>query len=65
MLEKISLTDRQYENLAKGLAFGVGAGIILGAIVGNVALGFAAGGVIGIIGSLCYSYFTKARNSSK
>lgn len=56
MLDKFSLTDKECENLAKGIAIGVGFGVIVGAIIGNIALTFSAGGVFGIIGSLIYSF---------
>ena len=49
MLEKISITEKQWDNLAKGIAVGTGLGIIIGAIVGQIVLLFSAGGVIGII----------------
>lgn len=55
MLEKIMLTDKEYENLAKGIAIGVGIGTIVGTILDNAVFFFAAGGVAGIIGSLIYS----------
>ncbi|AOR24693.1 hypothetical protein [Clostridium taeniosporum] len=55
MLEKIMLTDKEYENLAKGIAIGVGVGIIIGTIFDNTVLFFAAGGVLGIVSSLIYS----------
>lgn len=55
MLEKIMLSDKEYENLAKGIAIGVGIGIIIGTIFDNAVFFFAAGGVLGIIGSLIYS----------
>ena len=54
VLDKLSLTDKECEYLAKGIAIGVGCGVFVGAIVGNVALTFSIGGVAGIIGS----YFT-------
>lgn len=59
MLEKFSLTDKECENLAKGIAIGVGCGILVGVVIGNITLTFAAGGVIGIIGSLIYSSYEK------
>lgn len=65
MLEKISLNEKQYDNLTKGLAIGVGLGIFIGTFTGNVVLTFAAGGVIGIIGSLIYSYFSKTQKAPK
>lgn len=63
LLEKISLTDKECEYLAKGIAFGVGIGVMIGAIVGNVALTFSIGGVIGILCALGYSW--KKRRSTK
>lgn len=65
MLDKISLDDKEYDNLTKGLAGGVGVGILVGTFIGNVTLAFAAGGVIGIVGSLIYSYFTHTHKTSK
>ena len=59
MLEKMCLTDKEYEYLAKGIAIGTGSGIFIGAIVGNVSMVFAIGGVIGIIGALIYSWYKK------
>ena len=59
MIDKISLTDKQCENLAKGIAIGVGVGVLTGVIIGDVTLAFAAGGVLGIIGSLIYSAYEK------
>ena len=63
MVEKIMLSDKDYEYLTKGLAGGVGIGIIIGAIA--EILGFAAGGVIGIILSFVYSYYRKAKSHKK
>lgn len=62
MLEKISLTDKECENLAKGIAIGVSCGVLIGTLVGNITLTFAAGGVIGIIGSLIYSSYEKHKS---
>ncbi|AYE34177.1 hypothetical protein [Clostridium septicum] len=49
MLEKLSLSDEEYDYLAKCIAIGVGIGTFVGSLIGNVILGFAAGGVIGIV----------------
>ena len=65
MLEKISLTDKEYEYLAKGIAIGVGCGVLIGAIIGNVALTFSIGGVAGILGSLFYSWYEKKKNKDR
>lgn len=59
MLDKLCLTDKECEYLAKGIAIGVGSGVFIGAIVGNVALTFSIGGVLGILGSLFYSWHKK------
>jgi len=62
MLEKFSLSEKEYENVAKGIAGGVGIGTLIGLIIGNVTLWFAIGGVLGIISSLIYSFFEKHTN---
>lgn len=59
MLEKFSLSEQEYENVAKGIVGGVGIGTLIGLIIGTVTLWFAIGGVLGIISSLIYSFFEK------
>jgi hypothetical protein len=59
IIEKISLTDKENEHLAKGIAIGVGLGVVLGIIIDNITLGFSFGGVIGIVASLGYSFLQK------
>ena len=54
MIEKIILSDQDYEYLTKGIASGIGIGTLVGLLLENVILGFASGGVIGIILSLIY-----------
>ena len=61
MLDKLSLTDKENDLLAKGIAIGVGVGILVGALLNYVALGFAAGGVGGILVSLIYSFYLRMR----
>lgn len=61
MLEKLSLSDQEYDNMVKGIAIGVGLGILIGAILENVTFYFALGGVIGIIVSLIYSKYSKLK----
>lgn len=61
MIEKLSLSDKDFEYVTKGIAFGVAGGIIVGAIVGNVSLIFSFGGVIGIISGLSYSTYKKIK----
>lgn len=65
MLDKLSLTDKECEYLAKGIAIGVGCGVLVGAVVGNVALTFSIGGVLGIIGSVIYSWIERGKNKAK
>lgn len=65
MIEKIILSDQDYEYLTKGIASGVGIGTIVGLLLGNVILGFASGGVIGIILSFIYSYYKKVTKNKK
>ena len=59
MLDKISLSEKECENIAKGIAWGVGIGILIGLVIGNVTLWFAMGGVVGVISSLVYSFFAR------
>ena len=61
MLEKIILSDQEFEYLTKGIAFGVGIGTLIGLLLENAILGFSFGGVSGII-SLIYSHYKKATN---
>lgn len=61
MLEKIGLTEKENEYLAKGIACGSGLGIFSGAIFGDVGMGLAAGGVIGILVSLIVSLYRRKK----
>ncbi|MEN8079326.1 hypothetical protein ABFP60_20425 [Clostridioides difficile] len=65
MVEKIILSDKDYEYLTKGIASGVGIGTLIGLLLEDIVLGFAAGGVIGIIASFIYSYYKKIKNEKK
>lgn len=65
MLEKIEITEEDYECLAKGIAIGVGIGVLVGAFTGNITFTFALGGVIGILLSLGCSFFKKYKKGSK
>lgn len=60
-LEKMILSDKDYEYLTKGIAIGVGTGVLIGTIVGNVTLTFAAGGVIGILSAFIYSIYKRKK----
>ena len=62
MLEKFMLSDKDYEYLTKGIAWGVGSGIIIGIIIANVILGFALGVVLGIICGCIYSYYRRIKD---
>lgn len=65
MLDKLVLSDKDYEYLTKGIAGGVGIGILLGVIVGNITLTFAAGGVIGTILAVIYLYYKKSKKQNE
>ena len=59
MFEKLNLSDKECDNIIKGVAYGVGIGILIGSLLNKVAFFFAAGGVIGIVLSLAYSFFVR------
>ena len=63
MVEKIMLSDKEYEYLTKGIAIGVG--IVSGMVLEDIVLGFSAGGVIGIIVSFVYSYYKRLKKHKK
>ena len=65
MIEKIILSEQDYEYLTKGIAIGFGIGTLVGLLLENVILGFASGGVIGIILSLIYSCYKKVKKNKK
>ena len=65
MIEKIILSEQDYEYLTKGIAIGVGIGTLVGLLLENVILSFASGGVIGIILSLIYSCYKKVKKNKK
>ena len=62
MLEKIKITEEDYECLAKGIASGVGIGVLVGIFTGNITFTFALGGVIGILVSLGCSSLKKIKS---
>lgn len=64
MLDKLSLTDKECENLAKGIAIGAGLGTLIGIIIDNVTFAFSFGGVVGIIGSLIYSTYIRYKKKA-
>ena len=61
MLEKLALSDDDYEYLTKGIAAGVGIGILVGAFIGNIILTFAAGGLLGVFVGSLYSFYKKVK----
>lgn len=65
MLLNLQLSDKETENLFKGIAIGSGAGIVLGAIVNNVGLLFAAGAVAGVLSSVIYSFYLRYKKNIK
>lgn len=56
-MEKIILSDEDFNYLAKGLAMGAGIGIFLGLFIDNMILSFSGCSIIGIIISLIYSKY--------
>ncbi|MPQ42657.1 hypothetical protein [Clostridium tarantellae] len=65
MWDKLALTDKENEHLTMSIAVGVAIGLMGGAFFSQAQLGFALGGVIGVITSLAYSChkrFKKAKN---
>ncbi|MDZ5000938.1 hypothetical protein GNF79_18115 [Clostridium perfringens] len=62
MLEKLILSDEDYDYLAKGIALGAGVGILMGFFIDNIILTFSACSVVGIICSLGYSFYKKSKH---
>lgn len=62
MLEKLILSDEDYDYLAKGIVIGAGIGILLGLFIDNIILTFSGGSVVGIILSLGYSFYRKSKS---
>ncbi|MGL5245068.1 MAG: hypothetical protein ACRC7R_07855 [Sarcina sp.] len=56
MWDKLILTDKENEHLTISIAAGVAIGVMGGAFFSQAQLGFALGGVIGILTSLVYTY---------
>ncbi|WP_195989170.1 hypothetical protein [Clostridium sp. D53t1_180928_C8] len=63
MFKKLMLSEKDYEYLTKGIAFGVGIGVIVGIIFNDINFFFALGGVIGIVIASIYSLIKKVRES--
>lgn len=64
-MEKLILSDEDYDYLAKGIALGAGIGILLGFFIDNIILTFSAGSVIGIISALGYSFYKKLKRRQR
>lgn len=62
-LEKIILSEKDYEYLTKGIAAGVGIGIIVGVITEEIVLFFALGGVTGILAASIISIIKKSKGN--
>ncbi|MCR1953085.1 MULTISPECIES: hypothetical protein [unclassified Clostridium] len=61
-MEKLILSDQDYDYLAKGIAVGAGIGIFLGFFIDNIILTFSGCSVIAIISSLGYSFYKKSKS---
>ena len=46
MLDKIFLSDKEYEIISKGIVFGVLLGTLIGMLYGEIILFFSLGGVL-------------------
>ncbi|MBK1811694.1 hypothetical protein JHL18_13810 [Clostridium sp. YIM B02505] len=57
--ELLSVTDDDIRYLAYGIGAGTTTGLIIGFFISNLPLGFALGGVLGIIVSGIYSIYKK------
>lgn len=62
-MEKLVLSEQDYDYLAKGIALGAGIGIFIGIFVDDIILAFSACTVLGIILSLVYSFYKKSKIS--
>ncbi|MEG2727366.1 MAG: hypothetical protein RR940_03930 [Bacilli bacterium] len=60
-LEKIYLSDKEYEIISKGIVFGVLVGTLIGMFIGEVVLFFSLGGVLGIISTTIYTITRKIK----
>lgn len=64
-MDKIILSDKDLDYLAKGLAIGAGIGIFLGIFIDNIILSFSGCSIIGIIISLIYSKYESIKVKNK
>ncbi len=61
-MEKLFLSDEDYDRLAKGIFLGAGIGILIGSFVGNIILLFSACTVIGIVFAFGSSLYKKIKH---
>lgn len=61
----VELSEQETQYLGMGIAIGSGIGIVVGAIINNVGLFFAVGSVMGVIGSIGYSYYLRYKSIKK
>ncbi|WP_243190685.1 hypothetical protein [Clostridium gallinarum] len=61
LVEKLVLSEQDYDYLAKGIALGAGCGIFIGVFVNDIILSFSACTVLGIVLSLMYSFYKKIK----
>lgn len=62
MLEKLFLSERDYDYLAKSIILGVLIGIFIGIFIDNIILAFSACTAIGIFFSFLYSLYKKFKH---
>ncbi|MBE6052423.1 MAG: hypothetical protein E7212_00700 [Clostridium sartagoforme] len=62
MLEKLILSDQDFDYLAKGIALGAGIGIIIGVFIDNIILAFSTCTALGITFSLMISLYKKIKH---
>ena len=62
MVEKLFLSEKDYEYLAKSIILGVVIGIFIGIAIDNIVLAFSACTAMGIFFSFLYSLYKKFKN---
>jgi uncharacterized membrane protein YoaK (UPF0700 family) len=63
-IERLILSEEDYDYLAKGIAIGAGVGVLIGLFVDNIILSFSAFTALGIIVSVAYSFYKKNKRKS-
>lgn len=59
MLEKLFLSEKDYDYLAKSIILGAIIGIFIGIVINNIVLAFSVCTAIGILLSFLYSLYKK------